>query len=483
MSLRADVAQLKAELRPTRQSAPTTPEDAAALEEARSRLLAFTRRTFPGFQVSPHHELLAEYLEAVEAGAIRRLIVELPPRHGKSELVSIRFPAWLLGRRPERQVIVASYAADLALTFSRQARNLLDAPQWPFPDVRLAPDASATRHWLTDRNGGYLAAGVGGPITGHGAHAFVIDDPVKNAEEAASEIMRERVWSWYISTARTRLQPDAVIVLCLTRWHEDDLAGRLIERQEQGGEYWEVLKLPALAEEGDPLGRAIGDPLWPEWFGRAALDATRQTVGSRVWSALYQQHPTPDAGGTFKRQWFTRRYRTLPRLKKTIQAVDSAFKTGVANDYSVIATWGTDGVDFYLIDLWRDRVEFPELKRAIRDQHAKHRPSAVLLEDAASGQSAIQELRRETSLPIVPVKAVGSKESRAEAVSPLAEAGKVLLPEYAAWVDAWIEEQVTFPTGRFDDQVDTTSMALLRLTESTRSRTGYTLTPGADGYS
>ncbi len=427
------------------------------------------------FDLPDHLALLNDRLGQLARGEIKRLMVFMPPRHGKSYLCSQYFPAWYIGAFRGR-VILTSYEATFAATWGRLARNVLTEWGPPVWNVRVAQDSSAADHWeLEGANGQHgvmFTAGVGGAITGKGASLLVIDDPVKNMEEAQSATMREKAWQWYTSTAYTRLEPDGRILVIQTRWHEDDLSGRILKHgREQGdSEPWHVLSLPAIAEAdeahpitGDaPYTRREGAPLWPSRFSAERLAAIRADVGGKVWAALYQQHPTPDGGLIWHREWF-RTYRDLPTLTRTIQTIDTAFKTGIASDYSVIATWGATETDFYLLDVWRARVEFPDLKRAILAQAAKHKPSAVLVEDAASGQSALQELRRETALPLMPVKPTGSKEGRAAAVSPLAEAGKVWLPESAPWLADWLEEHVAFPMAAHDDAVDTTSMALEHL--------------------
>ena len=432
-------------------------------ELARRHLGDFCALVDPRYERARHADLVCRELEAVDRGDNDRLIVMEPPRHSKTYHTSERFPAWTLGRDPRQQVILASYAAELAWQNSRKARDLFAHPRWPFR-ARLKDDSQAMNRWETTAGGILLAAGVGGAMTGFGAHTLIIDDYVKNREDADSEVIREKQWQWFTSTARTRLMPGGAIVITATHWHEDDLLGRILNGP--GAARWRVVRLPALAEDADdPLGRAEGEALWPAWYDAAALAEIRQDIGSRDWSALYQQRPTADEGGLFKRAWMRRRHSNAPDLTTIVQAVDAAYKTGVANDYSVIATWGTDGVDFYLLDEWRGRVEFPDLRSAILAQFEEHRPSAVLIEDTAAGQSAIQELRRSTMLPVVPVKVTASKEARAAAVSPLFEAGKVSLPEHAAWISDWIDEHAAFPTGRFDDRVDTTSMALTRLSQ------------------
>lgn len=439
-------------------------------ELARRHMPDFLALVVPDYQRAKHIDLLCERLEALERRDIRRLMVFMPPRHAKTLHCSQALPAFWLGRRPAESVILASHSAELAEQNSRRARAFLQDPRWPFEGVAVSPESAAVGRWATTANGGIRAAGVGGAITGFGSHLLAVDDPFKDRADADSAAVRETVWTWYSQVALTRLQPGGVVLIVSTRWHTDDLCGRILSSP--GAAEWEVLSLPALAEESDPLGRKVGDPLWDAWYDRETLEALREEMGSRAFSALYMQAPTPDAGAVFQRAWLEGRYSKLPDLH-VVQAVDSAFKTGVANDYSVVATWGTDGKWFYLLDVARGRWEFPELLAAIEREAAEHSPTAILVEDAAAAQSAIQVLRRETSLPIVPVKAEGTKVSRAEAVSPLFESGKVLLPEQEpAWLGDWVEEHVTFDAGKHDDQVDTTSMALKRLRGRGRGGSG-----------
>lgn len=436
----------------------------ARQELARRRLGDFLSLMLPNYVETPHTRALCGHLEALEARDINRLAVFMPPRHGKSEHASRGFPAWYLGRRPQESVVLASYAAELAEANSRRARgHLLDA-RWPFPSVSVSPESAAVNRWHTTKQGGVIAAGARGGLTGHGANLLIVDDPVKDREEADSEAIRNSTWAWWTEVAQTRLMPDAVVLLVQTRWHEDDLAGRVLSSP--SADEWTVLSLPALAEEDDPLGRAEGDALWSAWYPEGRLQALRSEIGERAFLALYQQRPSSEKGGIFRREWLEGRYAELSRgPTTTIQAVDSAFKTGVSHDYSVVATWATDGRFYYLVDVWRRRVEFPDLVAAIKAQASAHSPSAIVIEDTASAQSAIQQLRRETALPIIPITASGTtKVSRAEAVSPLFEAGRVLLPEQSlAWLGPWVEEHVAFPTGKHDDQVDTTAYALARL--------------------
>lgn len=436
-------------------------------ELARRELGEFCALVDPAYESARHTDALCAELEAIDRGDNDRLIAMMPPRHSKTYHTSERFPAWTLGRRPDQQIIMASYAAELAWQNSRKARELFRHPRWPFR-AQIRADSSAMNLWQTTDGGVLLAAGVGGSATGFGAHKLIIDDFLKNREEADSEVIREKQWQWYTDVARTRLMPGGAIVITATHWHEDDLIGRILNSQ--NASRWRVIRFPALADDhDDALGRQIGEPLWPSWYGADALAEIKADLGSRSWTALYQQRPTADEGGMFKRSWFTRRWtaETLPEITFTVLVVDSAFKTGVHNDPSSIHLWGTDGIDFYVLEEWHGRWEFPELKRNIVAAADEKRPNLVLIEDTASGQVAIQELRRETSLPIVAHKVTAPKEARAQAVAPICEAGKVVLPADTPWVGEWIDEHAAFPTGRHDDRVDNTSAALNRLAQVT----------------
>lgn len=429
-------------------------------ELARRELAEFCALMDPRYERAMHTDLLCAELEAVDRGENDRLIVMMPPRHSKTWHTSVHFPAWTMGRNPRQQVILASYAAELAWQNSRQARELFRHPLWPFA-ARLRDDSQAMNRWHTDDGGILLASGVGGALTGFGAHKLLIDDFVKNREDADSEVIREKQWGWFTSTARTRLMPGGAIVVTATHWHEDDLIGRIMNGQ--GAARWRLVRLPALAEPDDVLGRPEGAALWPAWYDVDALAEIKQDIGSREWSALYQQRPTSDEGGIFKRAWFSDRYEQAPEGLHVVLAVDAAFKTGVNNDYSAIVAMGTDRLHHYVLDVTRDRLEYPELRRAILDAAERWRPRCVLIEDTAAGQSAIQELRRMRGVPpILPMRVTASKEARAQAVAPLAEAGKVRLPARGSWLGAFVDELTAFPTGQHDDQTDAFVLALQR---------------------
>lgn len=306
-------------------------------------------------EVSPRFEWdalhlvhIREHLDGISAGELRKLMIFCPPRHGKSQLATIRFPAWTLERWPHKRVIIGSYNATLAESFSRMTRRLCA------PRMLLSDERAAVSDWETAAGGGMRAVGVGGGVTGRGADLIVIDDPVKSREEANSQAYRQRVWDWYRDDLYTRQEPGAAIVLILTRWHMDDLAGRILESPE--GSEWTIVRLPALAEPNDPLGRAEGQALWPERYDEDELARIRATLGSSF-EALYQQRPSALEGAIFRREWW-RYFREQPKFTRIVQSWDTAFKAGQDNDYSVCTTWGEADNGYYLLDRWKRRVEF-----------------------------------------------------------------------------------------------------------------------------
>jgi predicted phage terminase large subunit-like protein len=412
--------------------------------------------------MAPHLEYVSNKIAEMRERPLR-LIVAWPPRHGKSELLSHWVPIWVLSRWPDKRIVLASYEANFAATWGRKARNSIAEHNADLP-ITVSRSSMAAADWeVSGGIGGMHTSGVGGAITGRGADLLIIDDPIKNAQESLSELQRERAWDWWRSTARTRLEPNGSIIVIMTRWHEDDLAGRLIA---DGTEDWEELVFPALAEPEDLLNRAEGEPLWPERYDAPALDIQRVGSGPYWWNAMYQQRPTAEEGGIIKLAWWEY-YRERPGFSRVVQAWDTAFKTGRENDYSVCVTMGQSGDAFYVLDVWRGRVEYPELQRMAQVLFDRHHPRVVLVEDKASGQSLSQTLKRETSLPVVPVMPRGDKATRAYAVTGYIEAGRVRLPEEAEWVSDFLIESSAFPTGAHDDQVDAFVYALQHLTEAT----------------
>jgi predicted phage terminase large subunit-like protein len=430
---------------------------------ARADLGAFAALVVPDFELAPHVELLISALEQVERGEVKRLLVSLPPRHSKSLTCSTLFPAWYLGRRPGSSVIAASHSQELADLFGRRARNLLleDHFRAAFPDCRLSMDSASASRFDTSVGGSFFGAGRGAALVGRGANLVLLDDVIRGPEEAASPAVRAQLREWFSQIVFTRLQPGAAIVVIGTRWSSDDLIGWLqTEHSDQG---WRTINLPAISEENDPLGREPGAALWPERYPLPVLESIRQQLGSAAFTALYQGRPTQREGGIFKRAWF-QFYRDRPaKFDEIIQSWDTAFKVGKTNDYSVGITLGVAKNGFYLLHVLRKRLEFPELKAAMIEMADQWKPWRILIEDKASGQSVLQELKLGTRLPILPIKVDADKVTRASAASALVEAGRVFLPEpsVAGWVeDPFLDEILLFPNGAHDDQVDAFVQAL-----------------------
>lgn len=430
-----------------------------AKRKARSNLLAYTLLTLPNYQDNWHHKLIAGHLQAVESGQIKRLMIFIPPRHGKSELASTRFPAWYLGRHPTKQVMACSYNDDLASDFGRKVRNLIADPLFVeiFPESGIDPKSSAATRFHTVKKGTYIAAGVGGPITGRGADILLIDDPVKNREEAYSETKRKSTWEWYQTDVFPRLQPNGSIILIMTRWHKSDLAGRILK---DSGEQWTVLILPAIAEIDDN-DRKQGDALWPEFYPIEVLQNIKTEIGSMAFASLYQQRPSLEEGNIIQRSWI-RHYDTLPKDTIMIQSWDMSFKDTTSGSYVVGQVWAKKGAEYYLIDQIRKRMDFVDTLRAVRDMTNRW-PEATLklVEDKANGPAVISALKKEIH-GLVEVGPDGSKEARLSAVSPLFQAGNVYIPhpDQCRWVEDFTEELCSFPSVANDDQCDAASQSL-----------------------
>jgi len=401
--------------------------------------------------LAPHLKLISDKIAGIREHPIR-LIVTLPPRHGKSELCSHWTPIWFLNEWPSKKVILASYEASFAASWGRKARNGIQDNEDKL-NIRMSMDSSAADRWELKSGGGMWTAGVGGPITGKGAHLLIIDDPIKNYAEAYSPVYREAIDQWYQTTAFTRLEPGASIIIIMTRWHNDDLVGRLIDRDK--GE-WTVINLPALAEESDLLEREVGQALWPERFNRPDLLKIAENIGGlsgRNWLSLYQQRPVKEGGNIFKMEWW-QTYREHPQFEMIGQYWDTAFKQGAKTDYSVCVTLGRHSKGICVVDLFRAKLEFPELLRQVKAEFNLHKPNILKVEDAASGTPLIQTLTRDTHLPIIAIKPIGSKEIRASQITGIVEAGRVSLPEDAEWLAIFLDEMTSFPAGVHDDIVD-----------------------------
>jgi predicted phage terminase large subunit-like protein len=423
-----------------------------ARKAARIDLAWYAPLMWPKFRLSRHHELLIDLLERIESGACKRAVVAMPPRHGKSLLCSILFPAWYLGRNPKRSVICGSYGQDLSDDFGRQVRQTIadQEHQAIFPGCKLSTDSNSLRRFGLTAGGKYFAVGRGGPLTGRGANLLILDDLLKDAEEARSETVRRNLQEWFSTTASTRLTNDGAVLIIATRWHQMDLSGYVLDRD---GKAWETLTLPAIAEQDEPGFRKEGEALWPEMFPLEWLEQRRQEIGANAWTCLYQQNPVAAEGNLFRREWW-QYFRELPPIKYTIQAWDTAFSSKASADYSVCVTFGVCDKGFYVLDVWRGRVEFPELKRQFSALGAQWKPNTIIIEEKASGQSLLQELKRDSNWPVLGVKADTDKISRASAVTSLVEAGRVHLPDASPWLATFTDELAAIPNSSHDDQAD-----------------------------
>jgi predicted phage terminase large subunit-like protein len=418
--------------------------------QARSGLIPFTEYTLHSYEPAGHHRLIAEKLEAVERGELTRLMIFMPPRHGKSELASRRFPAWYMGKNPRAEIIAASYNSDLAADFGRDVRAIVASEEYRaiFPHMSLRVDSKAADRWHTNDGGAYRAAGVGTAMTGRGADLLLIDDPVKDREEADSELRRERVWDWYRSTAYTRLSPNGRVVVIQTRWHEDDLSGRLLEQMAADGDQWMVLDLPA---ERD------GKALWPERFPIERLNAIKATVGPREWSALFQQRPQPDEGGFFKREWLPE-WTDKPKAMRIYGTSDYAV-TDEGGDYTVHRVWGVDEHgSLYRLDGWRGQTSADKWIEAKLDLMAKHKPlawfgEAGVIQKAVEPMLKRRMLERKVFCRTEWLPSIHDKPTRARGFQARAAMGKVFFEPGAD-----ITEFLAFPAGKHDDDVDCAGM-------------------------
>ena len=446
--------------------------DEVRQERARRSLSAFSIHML-GLVPARHHLFVNEKLEAVERGEITRLMLFEPPGHAKSTYASHLFPGWYLGRNPENSVIAASHTAQLATRFGRKVRNLFVSPDWPFEELELAGDSRAADQWETTAGGEYFAVGVGGAVTGRRADLAIVDDPLKGRKDADSITVRENLWDWYRADFHNRLKPNAAIILIQTRWHEDDLAGRILPEGYNGetgwvagrdGERWFVVNLPALAEAGDPLGRAVGEALWAEWYGLAMLEVEKVVQGPRNWAALYQQRPAPEEGNYFKRVWWNW-YETAPPLNtlRIIGASDYAV-TDADGDYTVHGVAGVDPDDnIFILDWWRDQTASDVWIETLLDLMQRHRPVEWAEEKGQIEKSVgpfIDARMRERQVYCHREQFASSndKPTRAQAFRARMAMGKVFWPRQAPWVDEVYRVLMTFPAGAVDDDVDVCSL-------------------------
>ena len=427
----------------------------------------FIRYVDPEYQFNWHHIRLINALQDLADRKIKRLVVMMPPRHGKSRLVSQLFPSWLLGRNPNEQVIAASYSAGLASFMNRECQRIItgDAYKRIFPNTRLnegGKEIGAVRN--NDRfdvigaKGHYVSAGVGGGITGVGCTLGIIDDPVKNSEEADSPTYRNKAWEWYTTTFKTRFEKGAVEVVCQTRWHEDDLTGRILENTKNDAGTV-VLSLPALAEQPEPE-RGIGEPLWAGKYSRPAMLKIQSEIGSRAWNALYQQRPSPDEGSVLKKAWFAEYDPKAMNFAadRVNFYFDTAYTDKEKNDPTAGIAYVKRGADFYVLDCRAEWLDFTAQARFVQEfcqSNGYTSKSLVRIEPKATGKSLVQVMKAQTRMNILEANAPKeSKQARVNSVAAIIEAGRVHLPKGMAWTDDFKTECATFPNAAHDDRVD-----------------------------
>lgn len=442
--------------------------DAKVREKSSKKFMEFVKVMWPGFIHGAHHALMAKKFEEIAEGKIKRLIINMPPRHTKSEFASYLLPAWYLGRFPDRKIIQCSNTSELAVGFGRKVRNLVDGDTYAkvFPNVSLRHDSKAAGRWATNANGDYFAIGVGGTVTGKGADLLIIDDPHSEQEAALASgnpEVYDKVFEWYESGPRQRLQPGGAIVIVMTRWGKRDLTGRVLQSMvEKDGDEWEIISLPAIKKNEKPL--------WPEFWSFEELEKLRNVLPISKWSAQYQQNPTSEEGAIVKREWWQIWDKERPPpCKFIIQSWDTAFTKNERSDYSACTTWGVfdmnenpDDVHIILLDALKERLEFPELKQRALQMYHEFSPDAFIVEAKASGAPLIYELRS-MGIPVqefTPVRG-NDKISRINAVADLFASGKIWCPP-TRWAEEVMEEMAAFPNSDHDDLVDSTTQALIR---------------------
>ena len=436
-------------------------------EKAQDRFLEFVGVMWENFIHGRHHEIMAEAFERVARGELKRLIINMPPRHTKSEFASYLLPAWFLGKFPTKKVIQTSHTAELATDFGRKVRNLVDSETYKsiFPNVALQSDSKAAGRWNTSHGGTYFAIGVGGAVTGKGADLLIIDDPHSEQEAILAEVNPEiydKVHEWYSSGPRQRLQPGGSIVVVMTRWSKRDLTAQVVKSSVQrGGEEWEVIELPAILPSGNPL--------WPEFWSLAELTALKEELPVHKWMAQYMQAPTGAEGALIKREWWREwEHDKPPKCDYIIQSWDTAFNKGTRNDFSACITLGIFHPEdephpqIILLDAFKERMEFPELKAKALELYKEYEPDCCIIEAKAAGTPLLQELRS-IGIPLqdyTPVRG-NDKITRVNAVADLFASGMVWAPQ-TRWAEEVIEEFASFPQGEHDDLVDSMTQALLR---------------------
>ena len=440
--------------------------------KAQKHFMPFAHHVYENFIEGKHHRIISKKLELVAQGKLKRLIINMPPRHSKSELASYLMPAWFLGRNPRLKIIQATMNTELATRFGRKVRDLIDDPYYQevFPETDLKPDSQAAGRWETSKGGEYFAAGVGAAMTGRGADLLIIDDP-HSEQDALSSTAYDHAYEWYTSGPRQRLQPGGAIIIVQTRWSKKDLTGRLLNEQAKDtmADQWDVIEFPAILPSGNPL--------WPEFWEKDELLGVKASLSPTKWNAQWQQNPTSEEVALIKRDWWrTWEKEDIPPVSYILQSFDTAFSKRETSDYTAITTWGVfdpeeDGTEhIILLDAKKGRFNFPELKGEAMEQYDYWEPDMVLIEAKASGMPLADELLR-INIPVTTYspgrrKRGGGvdKTTRMHMVAPIFEAGRVWAPDKKFAEDV-IEECAAFPNGEHDDLCDSMTMALIRFRE------------------
>ena len=423
--------------------------------------MSFVKYVWPDFIEGSHHKIMAEKFNKVATGDLKRIVINMAPRHTKSEFASYLLPSWMIGKNPKLKIIQATHTTELAVRFGRKAKNLIDSQEYQkIFQTKLREDSKAAGRWETNEGGEYFAAGVGGSITGRGADLLIIDDP-HSEQDALNTNALERTWEWYTSGPRQRLQPGGIIVVVMTRWNTKDLTGKLINAQKESkADQWEVIEFPAILPNEKPL--------WPEYWKLEELEGVKAGLPIGKWNAQYQQNPTAEEGSIIKREWWNLWDKDLPPLYHVIQSYDTAFLKKETADYSAITTWGVfyptedSGPNLILLDVVKDRFEFPELRRVALEQYNYWKPESVIVEGKASGMPLTFELRKQ-GIPVInytPSRG-NDKHARVNAVAPLFESGQIWATD-DKFAEEVIEECAAFPYGDHDDLVDSMTQAVMR---------------------
>jgi predicted phage terminase large subunit-like protein len=437
------------------------------VERCRESYLFFVQQMWPIFISGKHHQIMADAFERVASGDLKRLIINMPPRHTKSEFASFLLPSWFLGKFPEKKIIQTAHTAELAVGFGRKVRNLVSSEQYSKVfDTKLSSDSKAAGRWNTDKGGDYFAIGVGGAVTGKGADLLIIDDPHSEQEaKQGNPAIFDNVYEWYTSGPRQRLQPGGAIIIVMTRWSKRDLTGQILKSSDKTGvDDWEIIEFPAILPSGTPL--------WPGFWSKTELEALKAELPVSKWEAQYQQNPTSEEGAIIKRdQWQIWKHEDPPDCSYVIQSWDTAFEKSNRSDFSACTTWGIFShpdkhgnlkQNIILLNAFKERMEFPELKKAALEMWIEWKPDTLIVEKKAAGAPLIYEMRK-MGIPLseyTPGKG-NDKIARVNSISDLFASGIVWCPE-KRWADEVMEEMASFPNGDHDDLVDSSSQALIR---------------------